>query len=102
MVGIGLSAIAYLPQVSHVAQEHCSAGVSIKAWWMWLVSSVLIGSLALHRLDYVLVALAATSFVSSATILFLARRYRGMGCATHLTSPHGSSSSIPYQPGAQA
>ena len=87
MVGIGLSVIAYLPQMTHVAKEHCSAGVSVRAWRMWLVSSLLIGSLAVYRLDYVFVALAATSLASSAIILILAGRYRGMACATHQGSP---------------
>jgi uncharacterized protein with PQ loop repeat len=84
MAGIALSVIAYLPQMTHLAKEQCSAGVSIRAWRMWLASSILIGSLAVYRNDYVLIALAASSFGSSAIILFLAHRYWGMRCATHL------------------
>jgi uncharacterized protein with PQ loop repeat len=86
MVGIGLSVVAYLPQMTHLAREHCSAGISIRAWRMWLASSLLVGTLALYRHDYVFISLAATSLGSSATILFMARRYRGMACATHPTS----------------
>lgn len=86
MTGIGFSVIAYLPQMTHLAKEHCSAAVSIRAWRMWLASSLLIGTLALYRHDYIFISLAATSLGSSAAILFLARRYRGMRCATHPTS----------------
>ena len=83
MVGIGLSVVAYLPQVRHLAREHCSAGVSPRAWAMWLASSLLIGALAVYRRDYVFISLAASSLFSSTAILLLARRYRGMACATH-------------------
>lgn len=83
MVGIGLSVVAYLPQVSHVAKERCSAGVSSRAWAMWLTSSLLVGALAVYRRDYVFISLAASGFLSSAAILLLARRYRGMACGTH-------------------
>ena len=30
--GIAISMLAYLPQVVHLAKEHCSAGVSSRAW----------------------------------------------------------------------
>ncbi len=84
MIGIGLSAVAYLPQLTHLAKEHCSAGVSVKAWTLWMTSSLLVGSLAVHRGDYVLICLAATSLLSSIAILALALRYRTMVCATHI------------------
>jgi lipid-A-disaccharide synthase-like uncharacterized protein len=83
LVGIALSMVAYLPQVVHLAREHCSAGVSRRAWAMWLFSSVLIGALALHRRDPVFVLLQMSSLTSAAIILLLANKYRGMACQTH-------------------
>ena len=56
-VGIAISMLAYLPQIVHIAKEHCSAGVSSRAWMMWLLSSLLIGALALHRHDIVSILL---------------------------------------------
>lgn len=88
IVGIGLSVVAYLPQVSHLAKEHCSAGVSSRAWAMWFASSLLVGALAVYRRDYVFISLAASSLISSTAILLLARRYRGMACATHRYPTH--------------
>jgi len=82
-VGIGISMLAYLPQVVHIAKEHCSAGVSSRAWMMWLLSSVLIGALALHRHDIVFILLQVSSLTSAAVILVLAHRYRGLVCAAH-------------------
>lgn len=83
VVGIAISVAAYLPQVVHLASEHCSAGVSRRAWAMWLLSSVLVGALALHRRDLVFVLLQVTSLMSAAIILSLAHKYRGLSCATH-------------------
>lgn len=57
IAGIAISMLAYLPQVVHLAREHCSAGVSRRAWAMWVISSLLIGALALHREDPVFILL---------------------------------------------
>lgn len=83
MVGVGLSVIAYLPQMTNLAKEHCSAGISLRAWTMWLASSGLVGALAVYRGDYVFICLAATSLLSSTTVLLLARKYQGASCASH-------------------
>lgn len=84
MVGIGLSVVAYLPQVVHLVKEHCSAGVSAQAWTIWLVSSLLVGALAVYRRDYVFISLTASSLLCSVAILVLTRRYRSAACDTHL------------------
>jgi lipid-A-disaccharide synthase-like uncharacterized protein len=77
ITGIAISVLAYLPQVVHLAREHCSAGVSSRAWTMWLLSSVLIGALALHRHDLVFVLLQISTLTSAAIILSLAQRTAG-------------------------
>ena len=41
IAGISIGMLAYVPQVVHLAREHCSAGVSGRAWAMWLASSSL-------------------------------------------------------------
>jgi lipid-A-disaccharide synthase-like uncharacterized protein len=83
MAGIAISVLAYVPQVVHLGREHCSAGVSRRAWAMWLVSSVLIGTLALYRRDLVFILLQVSTLTSAAIILYLASKYRGMVCAFH-------------------
>jgi lipid-A-disaccharide synthase-like uncharacterized protein len=98
VTGIAISVLAYLPQVVHLAREHCSAGVSSRAWSMWLLSSLLIGALALHRHDLVFVLLQISSLTSAAIILFLAQRYRGLVCETHARGyPRQSVSDRPDQ-----
>jgi lipid-A-disaccharide synthase-like uncharacterized protein len=83
VIGIALSMVAYVPQIAHLAREHCSAGVSRRAWALWLVSSVLVGALAIERRDPIFMLLQASSLTSAALILMLAQRYRGMVCAYH-------------------
>jgi len=82
-VGIAISVAAYVPQVIHLGREHCSAGVSGRAWAMWLVSSLLVGALAVHRRDPVFIMLQISTLASAGVILFLARKYRGMVCEFH-------------------
>jgi lipid-A-disaccharide synthase-like uncharacterized protein len=83
ILGIAISVAAYIPQVVHLGREHCSAGVSSRAWAMWLASGVLVGLLAMHRRDPVFILLQVSTLTSAAVILVLARKYRGMVCATH-------------------
>jgi lipid-A-disaccharide synthase-like uncharacterized protein len=91
IAGIALSVLAYLPQVIHLGREHCAAGISRRAWAMWLVSSVLVGSLALYRRDPVFIVLQLSTLTSAAVILYLASKYRGMACAFHARgAPSGS------------
>jgi lipid-A-disaccharide synthase-like uncharacterized protein len=79
--------LAYLPQVVHIAKEHCSAGISGRAWTMWLLSSMLIGAVAIDRRDPVFILLQASSLTSTAVILALSRRYRGRVCEAHARRP---------------
>ena len=83
VAGIVISVLAYLPQVVHLARQHCSAGVSGRAWSMWLASSIMVGALALHRHDPVFILLQVSTLLSAAVIVVLVHRYRGMLCATH-------------------
>ncbi len=83
VIGIAISVAAYVPQVVHLSREHCSAGVSSRAWAMWLLSGLLVGFVAVQREDVVFILLQLSSFTSAAVILLLARRYKGMACETH-------------------
>jgi lipid-A-disaccharide synthase-like uncharacterized protein len=83
VIGIAISVAAYVPQVVHLGREHCSAGVSVRAWTMWLTSCLLVGSLAVHRRDAVFILLQASTLVAALVILTLVRRYRGLACESH-------------------
>ena len=83
VIGIAISVAAYVPQVIHLGREHCSAGISVRAWVMWLTSCLLIGSVAIHRGDAVFILLQASTLVAALVILTLARRYSGLACESH-------------------
>ncbi len=83
VAGVVISVLAYLPQVAHLARQRCSAGVSGRAWAMWLASSLMMGIVAFHHHDPVFILLQVSTLVSAAVIVFLVHRYRGMICATH-------------------
>lgn len=94
VLGIALSAAAYVPQAVHIAREHCAAGISIRAWTMWLASGVLVGAVAVHRGDADFILLQVTSLSSAILILFLARKYRGSSCEEHSQLPSGPAAVI--------
>jgi lipid-A-disaccharide synthase-like uncharacterized protein len=75
VAGIAISVMAYVPQVVHLVRERCSAGVSRRAWAMWVLGSVLVGTLAVHRTDHVFILLQISTLTAAATILGLAHRY---------------------------
>ena len=83
IAGIAISVAAYVPQIVHLGREHCSEGVSSRAWAMWLAGGLLIGALAVHHGDPVFIALQVCTLTSAVVILLLARKYRGMACEGH-------------------
>ena len=83
IVGIAISVIAYVPQVVHLWREQCSTGISGHAWAMWLASGLLVGTLAVYRRDPVFILLQIANLMSTALVLFLSWRYRGMTCEEH-------------------
>jgi lipid-A-disaccharide synthase-like uncharacterized protein len=87
IAGITISMLAYVRQVIHLGKQHCSAGISRRAWAMWLVASLLVGILAVHRRDIVFIALQVSTLTSAAIILFLAQKYRGLVCEAHAANP---------------
>ena len=40
--GAAIAGYAYLPQIMHLIRERCSAGVSERAFTMWLIASALV------------------------------------------------------------
>jgi lipid-A-disaccharide synthase-like uncharacterized protein len=83
LVGTLIVAVAYLPQIVHLARERCSAGVSLDAWMLWLLGSALIFSHALVVMDVVFVALQAVNILAMVSIIVLCKRYMNLVCASH-------------------
>lgn len=83
LIGVGISIIAYLPQIIHLLREHCSAGLSPMAFGLWLASSILVTFHAAMILDIVFIVLGAAQILTSLIIFVFSLKYRGGVCATH-------------------
>ncbi len=75
--------VAYLPQIVHLVKEHCSAGVSLWAFALWLVASILLFAHAALIPDTVFMVMQGVNTLASAVILFFGWLYRGQTCAVH-------------------
>jgi uncharacterized protein with PQ loop repeat len=85
--GVAIAGIAYLPQITHLITEHCSAGISRLAFGMWLISSLLVTAHAVATHAEVFVILGAVQLVSTAIILVFGTRYQGSFCPVHRPCP---------------
>lgn len=87
LTGASLAGYAYLPQISHLIRERCSAGISRSAFAIWLLASVLMTVHAILLPAVVFIALGAIQICAIATILIFSARYRGLVCVTHALRP---------------
>ena len=84
---ITLSVLAYLPQITHLIKEHCSAGLSLKAYSMWVVSAVLLLIYSIAKDDLVFISLQSYQAAAGALILYFCLRYKGQRCEVHGGEP---------------
>jgi hypothetical protein len=90
LVGLSAAVIAgyaYLPQIAHLVREHCSAGLSERAYALWLASSLLMTVHAVTIGSVVFVILGVQQVVSTGVVAFFCRRYRDQTCPSHSPSP---------------
>ena len=87
---ITLSALAYLPQVAHLIKERCSAGLSARAYLMWVASALLLLTYSIAREDLVFVSLQSYQAAAGGLILYFCIRYRGRRCEEHGGEPQRS------------
>ncbi len=85
--GALLSGYAYLPQITHLVHERCSAGLSEKAFLLWLIASALmtVHAFAIHATVFLL--LGGLQLTATAVIAYFGRRFRGLVCPSHECPP---------------
>lgn len=81
--GVGISVIAYLPQIIHLIREHCSAGISPLAFCLWFIASTLVTFRAVVIADIVFVVLGIVQIITSLIILLYGLKYKDGTCSTH-------------------
>lgn len=82
-LGTALVIIAYLPQIHHLIKEHCSGGISIKAYCLWFVAALLMLVHAVGIQDPVFIALQGYQIGASALIVYFGRKYKDSLCEAH-------------------
>src|ERR687898_1500004 len=87
-IGTGLVIGAYAPQISHLWTEHCSAGISERAYAIWALASALFLGHSIVIGDAVFMVTQLVNMVALAIILVLARRFRNQICAVHARQLH--------------
>lgn len=87
LTGASLAGYAYLPQITHLIREQCSAGISRNAFAIWLLASVLMTVHAVLLPAVVFIVLGAIQICAIVTILVYSSRYRGLVCPTHAHRP---------------
>src|SRR5262245_19201009 len=81
--GTAVMIAAYAPQIWHLYMEHCSAGISVRAYALWIGGSFLFLGHAARIGDPVFTLVQVVNVLALSTIVILARRFRGQLCEVH-------------------
>src|SRR5690242_13237493 len=80
IVGAGLAGAAYIPQVSHLIAARCAAGISRRAFEIWLLASLLTTTRAVAIHAGAFIVLGGIQILATSLIMFFATRYKDMPC----------------------
>jgi uncharacterized protein with PQ loop repeat len=97
-IGTALVIGAYAPQISHLWTEHCSAGISERAYAIWALAAAVFLGHAFMIGDAVFMITQLVNLVAMAIILVLARRFRNQICAAHARQLHVVGEGLNEQP----
>lgn len=75
-IGSGLVLWAFEPQIRHLVQEKCSAGISRRAYTLWSVAGLFLLIHAIMIRDAVFIFLQIVNVSLTLTILILAQKYK--------------------------
>jgi uncharacterized protein with PQ loop repeat len=87
-LGTALVIIAYVPQIRHVIKEHCSAGISVRAYDLWMIASVLFLIHAVMIEDLVFTVVQIANLLAMGIVLVNVRRFQNQVCRIHLATYH--------------
>jgi uncharacterized protein with PQ loop repeat len=83
-LGTGVVAAAYIPQIHHLVKEHCSAGISMNAYALWWVASILFLIHAAMIRDVVFVFAQIVNLAAIVAIAICVKKYARQMCLRHL------------------
>lgn len=82
-VGTALVIVGYVPQIGHLIRQHCTAGISILAFSLWGLASLLFLIHAAVIGDAVFVIVQAVNLGAGALIVGCCTKYKGEACPFH-------------------
>jgi uncharacterized protein with PQ loop repeat len=83
LAGTCIVAAAYIPQIRHLIKEHCSAGISIRAYSLWFVAALFFLAYAGMIRDVVFIIAQVLNLAAICAIVIYARRYENELCLLH-------------------
>lgn len=83
LVGTGIVAAAYIPQIRHLIKEHCSAGISVRAYILWFLGALFFVAYAVMIRDAVFIIAQVLNLAAICAIVIYARRYKNGLCPLH-------------------
>ncbi len=86
-IGMALVVLAYFPQIIHLVNEHCSAGLSFRAYVIWGMAAILLLSYAISQRDVVFIVLQSYQLVATALICVFTHKYKNSLCEIHGGAP---------------
>ena len=75
--------VAYFPQIVHLVAMRCSAGISLRAYAIWTVASLLLAIHAIGITAPVFIVFTGAQFGLTLTIACLAWIFRDRECEEH-------------------
>ena len=83
LIGTGLVALGYIPEIKHIFEEHCTGGKDPLAWIIWTLASVflLAHAIAIQDVVFIILQLINVSFV--AFMILLVAIYGRSVCHSH-------------------
>ena len=83
VVATGLVIAGYVPQIVHLVKERCTAGISISAFALWCLASLLFLIHAAMIKDAVFVAVQSVNLVAAGLIVWFCKKHEGEVCPFH-------------------
>lgn len=83
LIGAIISGIAYLPQIVHMLRERCTNGLSLRAFILWSLSSIMVTIHAISIGDMVFITLGAIQITATLIIAGYTATHKEAVCAYH-------------------
>lgn len=83
LVATGLVIGGYVPQIVHLVKERCTAGISIPAFSLWCLASLLFLIHASMIGDAVFIGVQTVNLIAGGLIVGFCKKYEGEICPFH-------------------